>query len=136
MTHLTMVNCGVILKIIISAIVVPLSQYTLSFSRTSLSLNQCHVISHVIEHSGIIPDFTNPSIVEFSVLRGVSNCRWSNVITVICIRISVFPCLKVPHISDSAAEDTTMRIVLHSVSMGTFILGVLFIGLGEVQSFR
>ena len=41
--------------------------------------------------------------------------------------IAVFPLLKVPHVSTSSAEDTTLRIVLHSVWIGPFILVLVFI---------
>ena len=50
--------------------------------------------------------------------------------------IDVFRLLKVPHVSDSAAEDTTLRIVLDSVCMGTFQSGLGFVGLGEGQLLR
>ena len=115
---------------------VPLSQYNLSFSSTSLSINQCLFISHVFERSGFIPKFINPSVVKFSVLRVVAGCSWSNVIKAGCMPIAVFLLLKVPHVSDSAAEDTTLQMVLHSVCMGTFLPGLGFIGLGEGQSIR
>ena len=71
-----------------------------------------------------------------SVFRGVAGCLWSNVINSGHILIYVFPLLKVPHVSASSAEDTTLRIVLHFVFMGTFLSGLDFIGLGEVQSHR
>ena len=70
--------------------------------------------------------FTNPSVVEFSVLRGVAGFLCSNVIKVGRIPINVFPLLKVPYISALGAEDTTLCIVLHSVCIGTFILAVRF----------
>ena len=50
--------------------------------------------------------------------------------------ISVLPFLKLPHVSSSAAEDTTFRIVLHSVCMELFLSGLGFIGLGEGQALR
>ena len=96
-----------------------------------MSLNQCHFISHVFEHFGFIPEFTNPSVVELSVLRGVAGYFWSDVIKYGRIPISVLLLLKVSHVSDSATEDTTFRIVLHSMCMGPFLSGLGFIGLGE-----
>ena len=53
-----------------------------------------------------------------------------------CILIAVFPLLKVTHVSASAAEDTTFRIVLHSVCMGPFLSGLGFIRMGEGQSLK
>ena len=54
-----------------------------------------------------MPKLTNPSAVEFSVLRGVTGCLWYNAIEVGCMLISVFLLLNVPHILASATEDTT-----------------------------
>ena len=85
-------------------------QYTISLSITSLSLSQCHLISHLFENFGFMPEFTRPSIAEFSVLRGVTSCLWSNTIKYGRTSIAVFPLLKVPHVSASAAEDTKLRI--------------------------
>ena len=73
-----------------------------------------------------MPYFTNPSIVKFSVLRGVAGCLWSNVIQSGRMPIDVFPVLKVIHISAYAAEYTTLRIVFHSVCIGIFLGGVRF----------
>ena len=115
---------------------VPLSQDTLSFSITSLSLNQCHFTSHVFERFGFMPKFTNPSVVEFSGLRGVAGCLWFNDINYGHMPIYIFLLLEVPHVSDSAAEDITLRIVLHSVCIGLFLSWLVFIGLGEGQSLR
>ena len=50
--------------------------------------------------------------------------------------ISVFTLLKVPHVSSSVDEDTTFRIVLQSLCIGLFILGVVFTSLGDGQSIR
>ena len=133
-THLAMVNWGVIFVKPLASLFFLLSQYTLSCSWTSLSLNQCHFIYHVFEYLGFIPNFTKLSVVELSVLRGVAGCLLSNVIKSGCMLIDVYPLLKVPHVSASAAEDTTFRIVLHSVFMGPFLSGLGFIGLGEGQS--
>ena len=80
-----------------------------------------------------MPEFTNPSVVELSILRGVAGCLWSNAIKAGRITIDVFLLLKVPHISASSAEDTTLRIVLHSVCICPFLLGLDFIGLSEGQ---
>ena len=84
---------------IISVVFVPLSQYTLSFSSTSLSINQCQFISHVFEHFGFIPNFTNSSVVEFSSLRGVAGCLWSNANKDGCILVDFLLLLEVPHVS-------------------------------------
>ena len=75
-------------------------------------------------------------MVRYALLRGVAGCSWSNVIKDGCMSISVFPLLKLPHVSSSAAEDTTFWIVLHSVCMELFLLGLGFIGLGEGQALR
>ena len=84
-----------------------MSQYNISCLSTYLSLNQCYFISHVFEHFGFMPDFTNPSVVELSVLRSVAGCLWSNLIKSGCMTIDVFPLLKFPRVSALAAEDTT-----------------------------
>ena len=47
--------------------------------------------------------------------------------------IYFLPLPKVPNVTASNAEDTTLRIVLQSVRMGPFISGLGFIGLGEGQ---
>ena len=52
-----------------------------------------------------MPEFTNHSIVELSVFRGVSACVCYNAIKYGCMPISVFLLLKVPHVSASTAED-------------------------------
>ena len=57
----------------LSQLFVPMPQYILIFSRTSLSLNHCHFISHVFECFCFIPEFINPSVAELSVLTG---CHW------------------------------------------------------------
>ena len=62
-------------------------------------------------------ELKNPSVVEFSLLRGVASCLWST-------PISVFPLLKVPQGSDSAAEDTKFLIVFQSVWIEPFSFGV------------
>ena len=58
-----------------------------------------------------MPKFTNPSIVELSVLRGVIACLWSNSIKTGHMPIAVFPLLKVLHVSASDAKDTALWIV-------------------------
>ena len=57
-----------------------MTQYTLSFSSTSLSINQCHFISHVFERSGFITDVIKAYVVELYVFRGVVGCLWSSAI--------------------------------------------------------
>ena len=69
-------------------------------------------------------------------LRGVSSFLWSNVINYGHMMIAVFLLFKVPDVSALAAEDTTLRIFLHSVCMGPFLSGLGFIGLGEGQFIR
>ena len=88
------------------------------------------------ERFGFIPKFKKPYVVEFSGLRGVAGCLWSNVIKYYYMLIDFLPLLKVPRVSDSAAEYITLRIVLHSVCMGPFLSGLGSIGLGEGQSLR
>ena len=78
-----------------------------------------------------MPEFTNTYVVEFSVLRGVDGCLWSNAIKSDCVTISFFPLFNFPHASASAAEDTTFRIVLHYVWIVPFLLGLVFTGHGE-----
>ena len=90
-----------------------------------MSLNLCHFISHIFESFGFMAYFTNPSVVELSVLRGVSGYLCSNVIKAGRMPIYVFSLLKVTHISASAAEDTRLRIALHSVCIYTFLFGWL-----------
>ena len=77
-----------------------------------------------------MPEFTNPSAVELSVLRGLYGCLWSNMIKSDRIPIAVLPLFKVPHVLASGAEDTILQILLHSVWIGQFILGVGFTGRG------
>ena len=81
-------------------------------------------------------EFTNPSIIEFCVLRDVTGFLWSNSIKAGCMPIDVFLLLKVPHVSASAAEYNTLWIVLHSVCIGLFLSGLDFIRIGEGQSLR
>ena len=83
-----------------------------------------------------MPEFTNPYVVEFSVLKGVAGCLRSNAINAGFMPIAVFHLLKVPHVSYLADEYTTLRIVLHYVCTGPFLLGLGFIILGEGQSLR
>ena len=52
------------------------------------------------------------------------------------ITIAVFLLFKVQLVSDSSAEGITLRIFLRPVCMGTFLLGMDFIGLGEGQLLR
>ena len=77
-------------------------------STTSLSLNKCHLISHVFERLGFMPEFTNPSVVKLSALKGVAVCLWYNAIKAGHMSIDVFLVFNVPHVSDSDDEDTTL----------------------------
>ena len=83
-----------------------------------------------------MPEFTNPYIVELSVLRGSAGCLWFNVIKAGHKPIDFFTFLKVTYISASADKDTTLGIVFHSVWIGQFLLGLCFIGFGDGQSLR
>ena len=83
-----------------------------------------------------MPEFTKPSVVELYILRGVSGCLWSNAIKAGCMPISVFPLLKVSHVSAYDTEYTTLRIVLHYVWIGPFLVRVGFTGHGEGQLIR
>ena len=114
-----------------ASLLVPLSQYNISCSSTYFFLNQCHFISHVFECFGFMTKFTKPSVVELSVLRGVTGCLWFNTIQSGCILIEVFLLLKLPHVSVYATKDITLRIFLHSVWIRQFLLGLGFIGLGD-----
>ena len=50
------------------------------------------------------------------------------------IMISIFLLLKFPHVSASATEDTSLRIIFHYVWIGPFLSGLSFIGFGNGQS--
>ena len=80
--------------------------------------------------------FIKPSVLELSILRRVDGCLWANAIKAGRMPIYTFILLKVPHLSDSAAKDTTIWIVLHSMWIGPFLLGVGFIGLDDGQSLK
>ena len=120
-----MVKWGVMFCKYSASMFIPLYQYNLRCSSTSLFLNYCHFISYVFERFCFIPEFTNTYVVELSVLRGVADCSWSNAIKAGHMPIAISPLLKVTNISDSAAEDTTLRIVLHYV-YEAISLGVRF----------
>ena len=135
-SHLTMVNWRVIFCEIISVIV---CYYVPIYSNF---LKHFLVSQPVSFH---IPCFwtfwfhdqvENPSVVEFSGLRGVAGCLWSNVINASCIPIAVLPLLKVPHVSTSSAEDTTLRIFKYYVCIGQLISGIGLIRLGKGQLLR
>ena len=80
-----------------------------------------------------MPELTNISIVELSVLRGVAGCLWPNAIKAGCMTIAVLPLSKVTHVSASATDDKILRIVLKFVCIGPLLSGLGFIGLGEGQ---
>ena len=69
-----------------------LSKYNLIFSRTSLSLNQWHFISHIFEHFSFMPVFTKTSVLRFSVLRSFAGFLWFNTIKAGCMLLYVFRC--------------------------------------------
>ena len=48
-----------------------------------------------------MPKFTNPSVAEFSVLKGFAGCLCSNAINYGRMSIAFFQLLEVPHVSDS-----------------------------------
>ena len=81
-------------------------------------------------------EFKNPSVVELSVFRGVAGCLWSNVINDGRKPIAVFLLLKVPHILASAYKKLILLMFLHSVWIGSFLLGLGIIGFGDGQSLR
>ena len=83
-----------------------------------------------------MPEFTNPSVIYFLVFRGVVSCLRSNAIKSTRMPIADFPLLKVPHFLASAAEYRTLRILLHYLCIGPFILRLGLIGLGEGQLIR
>ena len=83
-----------------------------------------------------MPEFTNTSMVEFSILGDVAGCLWSNAIKAGRMPIDVFPLFRSPHVSDSSAGYTTLRIVFHFVWIGQFLFGVSFTGRCEGQSLR
>ena len=134
--HLTMVIWGLmfckIIGVIICSFVPIYSQLLKDFFVSQLVPLQIPCF----EHFDFIPEFTNPYVVEFSVLRIVAGFFGYNAIKAGRMPISVYPLLKVPHVLDYSAEDTIFRIVLHSVCMGQFLSGLGFIGLGEGQSLR
>ena len=81
-----------------------------------------------------MPEFTKPSVVELSVLRGVAGCLFPNAIKAGCMLISVFLLLKVSHVSASSDVGTALRIVLNSVWIGPFHLGVGLLALVMTNS--
>ena len=130
-THLTMVNWRVmfckIFSVIISFFIPKYSQFLKDFFVSQP--DPLHI--PCFGKFWFIPQITNPSVVELSVFRVVAGCLCSNAIKSGCMPISGFPLLNVPHVSASAAEDTTFQIVLHPVCMGPFLSVFGFIGLGE-----
>ena len=117
-------------------LIITLYQYTLSCYSTSLSINQYHFISHVFEHLDFITELKNPFLVELYILSGVTVFFWSNVIRTGPMPIYVSTLLNVPHISYSAADDTTLRIFLHYVWIVPFSLGGGLNGSCEGESLR
>ena len=134
--HLTMLNWGVMFCKIISVIVCSIVLIYAQLTQHIFVSQLVPFISHVFEIFVFIPEFTNPSVVELSVLRGVTGCSRSNAITAGCMSISVFLLFRVPQISDLSAEDTALHTVLHYVCMGPFLSELGFIGLVEGQSLR
>ena len=135
-THLTMVNWGVMFckaNIFILPYFLPIDYCLLKYLFVSKPV-PLHI--PFFQRFGFIPEFTKPSVVELSVLRGVAGCLWSNAIKAGRMPIYVLPLLKVTHDSASVSEGTTLRIVLRSVCIGPFLSGLGFIGLGEGQSLR
>ena len=68
-----------------------------------------------------MPKFTNISVLELSVFRGVSGCLWYNVIKVGHMQIAFFSLLKIPHVSAYAAEDATLRVFSLCVDRTVFL---------------
>ena len=113
---------------IISAIVLPSVPMYYKFLKHLLVSQPVPFHFPFFESFGFMPEFTN----QLSVLRGVADCLWSDVIKAGLMPIAVFIFLKVPHVSVSATEDTTLRTVLHSMWIGLFLLGLGFIDFGDV----
>ena len=84
------------------------SQYTLIVSSTYLLISQYHLIFHVFEHLGFIPDLPNPYVVELFVFSGVAGCLCYNAIRSGCMLIAIFPLLEASHVSSSDVDDTTL----------------------------
>ena len=83
-----------------------------------------------------MPKLTNPSVVEWSILRGVSGFLWSNAIKDGCMTVAVFPLINILHVSSSDDKYATLKIFLHSVCIGPFILREGLTVCGEGQSLR
>ena len=58
-----------------------------------------------------MPKLTNPSVVEWSILRGVSGFLWSNAIKDGCMTVAVFPLINILHVSSSDDKYATLKIV-------------------------
>ena len=121
---------------IISVLFLPLSQYTLICSYNSFSTSQCRLVTQVLENLVFIPVWKNPSVVELYVLSGDTGCLCSNKIISGHIPIAVFTLIKGSYISDSAVDDTTLKIVLNSVWIRPFHLSIGLTDSGEDQSLR
>ena len=114
-----------------ASLFIPMTQYALSFSSTLLSLNQYHLISHVFNI--LVSCLSLQNLLLWNCLfLGVSlvACGPMRLRLVACRYLNL-RCWKVPHVSASASEYTAFRIVFHSVWIGTFLLGVGFIKLGD-----
>ena len=81
-------------------------------------------------------DVRMPWEVLLSVLIVVGGCGCPNSFNIVLIGTAILALWKTPIVSASAAEDMTLRIVLHSVWMGPlgFESGVFV--LGGIQSLR
>ena len=70
-------------------------------------------MSHILDFFGFMLEFTKPSVVELSVLRGVGGCLRPRPMGEGIIETPFLEFQNVPVVSPSAAEETTLRIVLH-----------------------
>ena len=118
----------------LASLFVPLSQYTLSFSITSLSINQCHLISHVFWtfwfHARVYKSFCC-RIFRFEGCRFVVQWDqwWSHVNSCFLV-VEGSTCFSLSCWRYDIAN------FLHYVCIGPFILRLGFIGLGEGQSLK
>ena len=93
-------------------------------------------MSHVFDFFGFMLEFTKPSVVELSILRGVGGCLLPRPMREGIIATPSLAFQNVPVVSASASEETTLQIVLHVVRIGTFRLVDGRLGLSRGQSLR
>ena len=81
-------------------------------------------------------DVNIPMDVILSVLIVIRGCGCPNSFNVVLIGTAILALWKTPIVSASAAEDMTLRIVLHSVWMGPLGFGSGVFVLGGIRSLR